>query len=76
MIRLRRMTGDDMGWIAMVLVDEPARHWGIGTRLVRHALFAWPVLPVGHTCRRRDGAWARAAVPRCPSLLPVSALNV
>ena len=28
----------DVGWIAMVLVDEPARHRGIGTRLVRHAL--------------------------------------
>jgi GNAT superfamily N-acetyltransferase len=29
---------DNVGWIAMVLVDEPARHRGIGTRLVRHAL--------------------------------------
>jgi len=29
---------DDVGWIAMVLVDEPARHQGIGTRLVRHGL--------------------------------------
>jgi GNAT superfamily N-acetyltransferase len=29
---------DEVGWIAMVLVDEPARHRGIGTRLVRHAL--------------------------------------
>lgn len=29
---------DSIGWIAMVLVDEPARHRGIGTRLVEHAL--------------------------------------
>jgi len=29
---------DAVGWIAMVLVDEPARHQGIGTRLVSHAL--------------------------------------
>ena len=29
---------DSIGWIAMVLVDESARHRGIGTRLVQHAL--------------------------------------
>ena len=27
-----------VGWIAMVLVDEEARHGGIGTQLVEHAL--------------------------------------
>jgi GNAT superfamily N-acetyltransferase len=27
-----------VGWIAMVLVDETARHRGLGTRLVEHAL--------------------------------------
>lgn len=29
---------DSVAWIAMVLVDKPARHQGIATRLVRHAL--------------------------------------
>jgi GNAT superfamily N-acetyltransferase len=29
---------DSVAWIAMVLVDEPARHQGIATRLVQHAL--------------------------------------
>lgn len=28
----------DVGWIAMVLVDEPARHRGVATRLVQHAI--------------------------------------
>ena len=27
-----------VGWIAMVLVDEPARHRGVATRLVQHAV--------------------------------------
>ena len=31
---------DSVGWIAMVLVDPSARHQGIGTRLVQHAM-AW-----------------------------------
>jgi GNAT superfamily N-acetyltransferase len=29
---------DSVAWIAMVLVDEPARHQGIATRLVDHAV--------------------------------------
>ena len=29
---------DSIGWIAMVLVDKPARHQGVGSRLVEHAL--------------------------------------